>query len=127
MGGGQGKLGGGSSSLSANLQSLASSFGMYANGYFGTQGKSRYNQIRNIASANPEAAARSFFERAARGGEIEVASNGRATIAVFSSDARIVFRAESSSDGSAVVEITLPAGQGHFPSYQKIHFVKDSP
>jgi len=128
MGGGYGGSRGGPNGAGAeilrNIERLKQEFPTTRGGYFGSRSTS--TNRRNIASADPLATARKFFELISRGGQRTTEHKPGVTRVRFPDGSNITYRPVSSSDGSPVVDINLKILQDKIARYQKIHFTEAS-
>lgn len=110
--------------ISENLPSLEKNY-VFADGYFGEKGQGR-SFTRNIASEEPTAIAKDFFDKAAYGGLVQYMSNGKGKLVKMKDGSIVSHREVSTSDGSPAVEIniTRSTDSGGIKR-QKIHFVKE--
>ena len=111
-------------SISENVGTLKENY-KFSNGYFGDPGQGR-TFTRNVASDDPAAAAKDFFDKAAYGGIVSQMKNGKGETVKMKDGTIISYREVSKSDGTPAVEINIsnsndPAGI----KKQKIHFVKE--
>ncbi len=106
---------------------LASSKYHYENGRFGVNSPSSGNKTRNIASADPLATAKDFYDKIAFGGKETVYNGGERYTTHMADGSIITMRPVSSSpDGSPAVEINI-VHSSHTGGLkqQKIHFVEE--
>ncbi len=110
-------------SLSDNLNDLKSRY-PYRDGYFGVKGKSD-SKVRNIASDNPIATAKEFYQTATKGGIESPMKNGKGYTTRMKDDSMVSYREISTSDGSPAVDINIrrSTNSGGIKQ-QKIHFVR---
>ena len=111
-------------SIGQNIM-LASSKYQYENGRFGVSSPSTGNKTRNIASDDPLATARDFYDKIAFGGIETIYAGGKLNVTKMADGSVITMRPVSSSlDGSPVVEINI-SGSSHTGGIkqQKIHFI----
>ena len=95
-------------------------------GYFGKKGQSSNNSIRNIASDNPVATAKDFYDKLAYGGKEKKMSNGKGFTTTMKDGSVLTYREVSSSDGTPAVDINITSNGDDTGGIktQKIHFVK---
>ncbi len=118
-------------SIGENVATLKDNY-LFSDGYLGKKGASSSNShVRNITSADPNATAKNFYDKAAYGG-IENDIYNKKTGAIIGhktnlADGSIIsWRSISSSDGSPVVEINIEKSTSNGGvKQQKIHFVKE--
>ena len=110
-------------SFAENVSNLKSNYS-FSNGYFGEKGQGR-SFTRNIASDDPNATSKDFFDRASYGGIVNQMSNGKGQTVKMKDGTIISYRKVSSSDGSAAVDINISksSDSGEVKT-QKIHFIK---
>ena len=103
---------------------LASSGYHYENGRFGVNSPSTGQRTRNIASNNPLATAKDFYNKIAFGGKENISKNGNLNITRMADGSVITMRTTSHSDGTPVVEINIE-NSTHTGGIkeQKIHFI----
>ena len=112
--------------LGENAASLKSSFKFNPkSGYFGDKGKSKDNAKRNIASDDPVATAKEFYDKATHGGIEKKLDNGKGLKTEMKDGTIITFREISNSDGSPAVDIKIESSNANGGiASQRIHFVK---
>ncbi len=103
---------------------LASSKYHYENGYFGVK---TGHHIRNIASDNPLAVAKDFYDKIAFGGTETVHNSGALNITRMADGTVITMRTTSHSDGTPVVEMNISKStHTGGVKQQKIHFIEEN-
>ena len=103
--------------LDGNAEAMKADYPHTNAGYFGQKGKNS----RVIASSDPIATSKDFYQRISRGGTEKPLANGHGTMTVFSDGTRVVYRVITSTKGSPAVDITV-IGPSAISS-QKIHFI----
>lgn len=115
--------------ITENIESVAAVY-KFHNGLFGDRGKGRYSWIRNIASDDPQATAKDFFERLAHGGKEKPLyykdGTEKGKSVNMADGSRLNWRkVSSSSDKSPAVDIYIEQSNDHGELVtQKIHFTK---
>lgn len=118
-------------SIDDNVESIKSSYPLNNKGFFGTNGKSSDEAVRNIASTNPEESAKDFYDKIAYGGKEDDIVDKKTGAAIgkkttLKDGSIISWRKVSSSDGSPAVDINISKnGDSSGISAQKIHFVQE--
>lgn len=123
MGGGSGgSYSSSPSTLSSNVQGLASKYPLDSSGKFGYKTQ---DNVQNLAVSDPGQVAKDFFSALSDGGTVSDLKNGKGKIATFGSSesAFVVYRPTSKSDGSPAISLKIP---GKTPLDYKIHFVKEN-
>lgn len=116
-------------SLSENVSTLKHHFS-FSRGYFGSKSQtSTSKKIRNIASENPVATAKQFYDEAAHGGIQHNIYDGNGNIKGYVTKLKdgttITWRHTSSSDGTPAVDINVKKSTDKAGvKEQKIHFIK---
>lgn len=115
-------------SVKENLDSLSSKFD-YNNGFFGTPGNNNSKSVRHIASEDPSATAKEFYDTAAHGGIEQTIYAKDGTVKGFKCDMAdgtvITWRNVSNSDGSPAVDINIQkSNDAGGIKQQKIHFIR---
>ena len=114
--------------VAENLDTLKAEYGFH-NGLFGVRGQGKSENIRNIASDDPQKTAKEFYDKLAYGGIEEPLLYRDGTVKGFQTkmaDGTIInWRAVSSSpDKSPAVDIDVQYSDEHgVLVQQKIHFV----
>ena len=106
-----------SSPIDGNAEAMKADYPHTDAGYFGQKGKNS----RVIASSDPIATSKDFYQRISQGGIERPLANGHGTMTVFPDGTRIVYRVITSTKGSPAVDITV-VGPSAISS-QKIHFI----
>ena len=124
MGGGRGGGYGGTSNspLTGNLRDLESKFPRSRNGNFGERGSRA--DVRRISSEDSQKSAEDFFRIAKRGSEGIDELRPGVYRARFRDGSHVIYRKQSSSDGSPVVEIISYDEKSGRVRRQKIHFIE---
>lgn len=115
-------------SIKENLGNLRRKFD-YHNGFFGTQGNNNNKSVRHIASNDPTATAKEFYDTAAHGGIEQPIFAIDGSVKGFKCDMAdgsvITWRNVSSSDGSPAVDINIQkSNDAGGIKQQKIHFIR---
>lgn len=110
--------------LHNNLQRLAEVFPLSDFGKFGKA--SKVSGVRLITSDDPASTAERFFTLASNGASRVAEIRPGVTRASFADGSHIIWRAQSHSDGSPVVDFNLATRVSGLSGRQKIHFVEES-
>lgn len=111
-------------SVGQNIMIASSSF-PYKNGYFGSSSPSTGSKTRNIKSDNPQATAKTFYNKIALGGIEKSYNNGKVHVTKMADGTQITFRETSNSDGTPVCDINIKhSSHTGGIKQQKIHFIK---
>lgn len=115
-------------SLGENLSELKKFYDFNEKtGYFGDPGNGGSTKTRHIVSADPDTAARDFYNKASYGGIQKNIPNGKGVYTIMRDGSVITYRKTSNSDGSPVVNIHISSTNpeaGNIKT-QKIHFIKE--